>query len=88
MQAKKIAQVSKYFTIWFKKNDLISLSDFREIPTAYALVVAEDIESSRRMDAQYDAEFGEGFSEYLREALLSEIEPEEQVRLASLDKFG
>jgi len=86
MTPKEISTVSKYMTIWFKKHSG-SYSDFSEIPTEYAVYVAEKIKESKKDDRIFDREFGAGFSSYLR--TLFEEQMEEPVsKMASFDKFG
>ena len=84
MTPSEIAEVSKYMTIWFKKTPM-GYSDFREVPTKYALDIFDKIKKNTSYDKIIDAEFGKGFSEYLREAM-SPIE--EIPKQASIDKFG
>ena len=86
MNSKELANVSKYMTIWFKKTPQgTGYGDFREVPSSYALQVADKIKSGTKHDREIDAEFGKGFSEYMRE-LLVPIEP--LPKQASIDKFG
>lgn len=84
MTPSEIAEISKYMTIWFKKTPM-GYSDFREVPTRYALDIFDKIKKDASYDKIIDAEFGKGFSEYLREAML----PIEEIpKQASIDKFG
>ena len=85
MTAFEIAQISKYMTIWFKKTPR-GYSDFREIPTEYALEIAEKIKQNTRHDKEIDSEFGSGFSAYLRDVMIIEEEP--MPKKATIDKFG
>ena len=85
MTPRKIAQISKIMTIWFK-NHSEDYEDFREVPTEFALAVASDIEKNPQNDIIYDKQFGLGFSAYVRQAL---EEPKDlPQRVASIDKFG
>jgi len=93
MTPQKIAQISKYMTIWFKKHTDVVYNDFSEIPTEYALLVAKLIESSSEDDLSLDKQFGNGFSSYMRTLLQSEkeeslLERELPTKQASVDKFG
>tara|TARA_B100000925_G_C21794995_1_gene382047 strand:+ start:161 stop:424 length:264 start_codon:yes stop_codon:yes gene_type:complete len=87
MTPKKISEVSKYMTVWFKTHTG-SYSDFKEIPTAYAIYVMEKIEKTTAEDKVFDKEFGAGFSSYLRALIEEGEEPQELSKMASIDKFG